>query len=174
MKTHNLPLMQNEQIYLRRFIQDDAAFMHNLMNQKAWLGQIGDRNIASIQDAKRYLQQGPIKDYQQHGFGLYLIADRNSDIPLGTCGLLKRSYLSAPDIGFAISQPHAKKGYGFMASLMVLKHAKQQCNINELFATTKQSNQASKGLLTKLGFAQLQLLKVADEDLPLALFHRVL
>ncbi len=145
-------IAENETIYLRKFTLGDAEFMLNLMNQPGWIEQIGDRNIHNHAAAKEYLKTGPMHTYKKYNFGLYLIVSKADDTPLGTCGLLQRSYLDAPDLGFAISDAFYRLGIGYQSALLVLQHAKLDFSISTLYATTKPSNQASQRLLCKLGF----------------------
>lgn len=155
-------------IYLRKLCLEDAQFILDLTNQKAWLENIGDRNIYSIKDARRFLKKGPMQAYKTHNFGLYLIAKQGSHEPIGVCGLIKRTYLNAPDLGFAISERYYRKGYAFEASRLVLSNALQVSQSSFIYAATKKGNTPSQLLLTKLGFKKLpQALVISDEQLVL-------
>ncbi len=41
-----------------------------------------------------------IASYEKNGFGLYRTALKDTDEPIGICGLVKRDGLDAPDVGF--------------------------------------------------------------------------
>lgn len=155
-------------IYLRKLCLEDAEFIWDLTNQKAWLENIGDRNIHSIKDAQRFLNKGPMQAYKTHNYGLYIIVKQGSHEPIGVCGLVQRSYLNAPDLGFAISEKYYRKGYAFAASSLVLSNAFQVSQSSFIYAATKQGNTASQLLLTKLGFEKLQqALMISGEQLVL-------
>jgi ribosomal-protein-alanine N-acetyltransferase len=62
---------------------------------------IGDRGVRTLGDAYRYISEGPIASYRKFGFGLYLVALKDSGVSAGICGLLKRDSLEHSDIGFA-------------------------------------------------------------------------
>lgn len=146
-------IASNHRVYLRKVILQDAPFIYDLLNQRDWLQFIGDRNIRSLGDAKNYIQTGPIQAYQRHGFGLYLVAGKNDDKPLGLCGFLKRSYLSAPDLGFAISEHYHRQGFGYSAASLAMSIASKIVNTTTIYATVNKDNVASYALLEKLGFA---------------------
>ena len=44
---------------------------------------------------------GPVASYKQFGFGLYLVALKETGVPIGICGLLKRESMQDIEIGFA-------------------------------------------------------------------------
>jgi hypothetical protein len=41
-----------------------------LLNSPGWIEFIGDRNIKTDEQARTYLENGPLKSYEQNGFGL--------------------------------------------------------------------------------------------------------
>ena len=83
-----MPLIETERLTIDYFHTDDAAFIVKLVNTPGWLQYIGDRNVKSLDDAHRYLENGPLKSYQQWGFGLYRVALKQSGTAIGMCGLL--------------------------------------------------------------------------------------
>jgi RimJ/RimL family protein N-acetyltransferase len=143
-------VITTDRLILREFTTDDTAFIIELLNTPGWLQFIGDRNVKSADDAKNYLLNGPIKSYLQHGFGLSMV-ELKSGIPIGMCGLIKRTYLETPDIGFAFLPAYNGKGYAFEIASAVLLDAAVNLKINQVQAITLQSNKSSVKLLEKLG-----------------------
>jgi ribosomal-protein-alanine N-acetyltransferase len=165
-------LVQNEHIYLRKLTLDDAEFILELTNEPGWLEQIGDKQIYSIKQAAHFIKSGPIQTYKRYGFGLYLIVLKRNSQPLGVCGLLKRSYLNAPDLGYAITQKAYRQGYAQMSCELVLTMVKDLNNVSYIYASTKPSNLASQNLLIKLGFVQEGALMSSSLDDNLLLFMK--
>jgi len=58
-----------ERLTIRPFSLDDAAFIVALVNDPDWLRFIGDMAVHSEDDARRYLESGPLAMYRQHGLG---------------------------------------------------------------------------------------------------------
>ena len=56
---------------LRHIKSGDAAFILDLLNWPSFLENIGDRGVRSLDDAHRYIEQGPQSSYARHGFGLF-------------------------------------------------------------------------------------------------------
>ena len=94
-------ILQTERLLLREFTEDDAAFIVELLNSPGWIQYIGDRNIKTEEQAREYLNNGPLKSYRQNGFGLYMVEKKDDHTPIGMCGIIKRDTLNNPDIGFA-------------------------------------------------------------------------
>lgn len=51
---------------------DDAPFMLALLNDPSWLHFVGDRGIRTIEEAQRYILNGPVEMYARLGFGIYV------------------------------------------------------------------------------------------------------
>ncbi len=145
-------ILETERLLLRELVLNDAPFIVELLNTPGWLQYIGDRNVHTREEAHGYLQAGPLKSYAEHGFGLYLVADRNNEEPLGMCGLLQRDYLPYPDIGFAFLPQHNGKGLGYEAAHALLDTATKQWDMTTVGAITLPRNITSVRLLKKLGF----------------------
>jgi ribosomal-protein-alanine N-acetyltransferase len=126
-------ILETERLLLRRLTKDDATFILELLNEPAFLENIGDRGARTLADARRYIARGPVASYRKFGFGLYLVELKESGAPIGICGLLKRDWLKDVDIGFAFLQKFWWQGY-----------ARES-------AAAKPTNQASITLLEKLG-----------------------
>ncbi len=144
-------MIQTERLLLRQFTLTDTPFIIELLNTEGWIKYIGNRNVKTAEQARQYLNNGPIKSYADNGFGLYMVALQNSQIPIGMCGLIKRDYLSHPDIGYAFLPQYTGQGYAFEAAKTVLQHAFNRLQMEKIFAITLAANAPSVKLLQKLG-----------------------
>ncbi len=160
-------MLETERLVLRHFNRDDAAFVLRLVNEPAWLRHIGDRGVRTLEDARGYIQQGPVEMYGRLGFGLFLVELKESAIPIGLCGLIKRGELEHVDIGFAFLAEYWGQGYAFESSSSVLSWARDVLGFSKILAITSQGNSASGKLLEKLGFRFKGLVRLGAEDLKL-------
>ncbi len=94
---------ETPRLLIRRLDATDAPFILRLLNEPSFLENIGDRGVRSLDDARAYLAKGPLASYEQHGFGLFHVSLKAGGDAIGMCGLLKRDWLDAPDVGFAFS-----------------------------------------------------------------------
>jgi RimJ/RimL family protein N-acetyltransferase len=168
---NNVVSLSTERLVLRPFGTKDAAFILELMNTREWKEFIGERGIKNLDDAVATLQGGPIKSYAENGFGLMAMCLKVDDLVIGMCGLLKRNYLSAPDLGFALLPSYAGKGFAHEACKSILLHAKEKLKLSRILAITEQQNFRSQRLLIKLGFVQQEKILPEGENEELNLFE---
>ena len=148
--------LEAKRLLLRKVCLGDAEFILQLTNEPGWLRFIGDKNIASLEDAEAYIEESIIASYRKNGFGIWLVELRGSDgsqaLPIGTCGLINRPTLKDVDLGFAFLASHAGHGYAFEAARAVIDYVKKTSELTRLLAITLPDNERSINLLSKLGF----------------------
>jgi RimJ/RimL family protein N-acetyltransferase len=162
-------MIETARLAVRKFSEDDAEFMLRLLNEPSFLRYVGDRGVRTIADACKYIREGPLASYERHGFGLYLVELKDSRVPIGICGLLKRESLEDCDVGFAFLTQFWSKGYAFEAASAVLAQARA-AGRKRILAITSQDNIASIALLEKLGFRFDRLAQVYENEPELSVF----
>jgi len=162
-----MTLIETNRLAISHLTTEDAAFIMKLVNSPGWLQYIGDRNVKSLEDGRRYLENGPLKSYAQWGFGLFRVALKSTNTAIGICGLIKRSELEDIDLGFALLPAYAGQGYAYEAAAAVLTYAQQQLHLKRLVAITMVDNAASLKLLQKLGFRFERMIHLNNENLAL-------
>lgn len=148
-----MEICQTQRLKIRRFEESDSAFILKLLNEKSFIKNINDKKVRNDQDAINYLLEGPIANYKKFGFGLYLVTLKDSDIPIGMCGLLKRDDFEYADLGYSILEAFCSKGYATEASTAILKEENKNHNLGKVVAATLPDNVSSNHLLKKLGFS---------------------
>ena len=162
--------LETQRLSLRAFTVDDAQFVLTLLNEPSFIRYIGDKKVRNLDDARRYLLNGPIASYERHGFGLCVVELKESKTPIGMCGLLKREELPDPDIGFAFMPDFWSKGFGFEAATAVLNDARERRGIDRVLAITSLDNEASIKLLERLGFKFERVVKLSTDGEQVRLF----
>ena len=165
-------VLETERLILRQFSIADAKFILTLLNEPSFLRFIGDKKVRDIDGAQQYILNGPIASYKQKGFGLYLVALRESGTPIGMCGLLKREELPDVDIGFAFLPAFWNQGFAFEAAAGVIKYGEQELKLKRLVAITNPDNEASIKLLQRLGFTFEGVITLSDGRDQVKLFAR--
>lgn len=145
-------VLETERLTLRWLGTDDAAFILQLVNEPSWLRHIGDKGVHTVEDARNYIENGPVAMYRRLGFGSYLVELKESGEPIGICGLIKRESLEEIDLGFAFLSAFWGKGFAFEAAGAVMEYGRRAFGIPRLLAVTSQDNHVSARLLEKLGF----------------------
>ena len=163
-------VLQTERLILRKLSLNDTDFIIELVNSPGWLQYIGYRNIHTTEDAIRYLVDGPLKSYEQYGFGLLLIQLKTTMAPIGMCGLLKRDTLPLPDLGYALLPAYEGQGYITEANRAYLAYLEEQLQIEQLLAITNLHNEKSIRVLEKLDFVFERYMNMSGDDHPVRLF----
>jgi len=143
--------IQTDRLTLRDFTLADAPFILKLVNTPEWLEFIGDKHVHNLQDAERYLTNGPIKSQAEHGYALWAVGMRNTQELIGMCGFVKREKFEHPDIGFALMPNQAGKGYGYEMANATLTYGRDTLRFPTILGITSPHNDRSIGVLTKIG-----------------------
>jgi RimJ/RimL family protein N-acetyltransferase len=146
-------ICETPRLRVRRLESADAPFILRLLNEPSFLENIGDRGVRSLDDARAYLAKGPFASYEQHGFGLFHVSLKEGGDAVGMCGLLKRDWLDAPDVGFALLPEFWSKGYAYESSVGVIEWARGSFGVNRVIGIVKPGNTGSIRVLEKLGMA---------------------
>jgi RimJ/RimL family protein N-acetyltransferase len=163
-------ILETNRLLLREFTLDDTPFIIELLNSPGWIEFIGDRNVKTEEQAKLYLQNGPLKSYKENGFGLSMVQLKDGNTPIGMCGIIRRHNLDGTDIGFAFLPEFISKGYGYEIAWAVLKHAKAVLQLPTILAITVPHNRASIKLLEKIGLKFVKLFHFPDSEEELLLY----
>ena len=160
-------VLETERLVLRWFEIKDAPFILELVNDPAWIQFIGDKGIRNLEDAQKYILNGPVDMYNKVGFGLYLVEQKEDLTPLGMCGLIKRDSLEDVDIGFAFLEKFRSKGYGYESASAVIEYGVQQLGLKRIVAITTIDNINSGKLLEKVGLRFEKIISESGENLKL-------
>lgn len=167
-------VIHTPRLLLRPFTVSDADFICSLLNTPGWLTFIGDRGIRCAADAVSYLENGPLAHYRKHGFGLMMVIRREDDFPLGMCGLIQRSELPHPDLGFAFLPQYEGAGYAFEAAQHIILEAPALYGLTELLAIVMPENKRSINLLQKLEFSWQGSIQMSQDAKPLHQYRKCL
>jgi RimJ/RimL family protein N-acetyltransferase len=165
-----LLVIQTQRLRLRHFSSDDAEFVLELLNEPSFLRFIGDKGVRSLDDARRYIANGPVDSYERNGFGLYLVELKEDGTAIGMCGLLKRDGLPDPDIGFAFLPRYWSRGYAVEAAAEVITYAREILRLTRILAITSLDNESSGRLLEKIGLKFERTVKLSEDGEELRLF----
>lgn len=163
-------VLETERLILRRMTTGDAAFILELLNEPSFVRFIGDRGVRTLEDARRYILEGPVYSYERNGFGLYLVELKDGRAPAGMCGLVKRDALPDADVGFAFLPAYWSKGYALESASAVLAYARDVLGMGRVVAITDPENEASARLLGKMGLRFDRMIRLSAEGPEVRLF----
>jgi RimJ/RimL family protein N-acetyltransferase len=160
-----MKIAETERLRLRTISLDDAdvAFHLALLNDPAFIQNIGDRGVRTLEDSRRYIAEGPVAMQERCGHSMYVVELKDSGTPVGMCGLIKRETLVDVDIGYAFLPAFRGRGYAYEAARATVEHARA-LGITRLAGITSPANTASNQLLAKLGLRFKCLMHLTPED----------
>jgi RimJ/RimL family protein N-acetyltransferase len=163
-------VLETERLSLRRFSLDDAAFVVEMVNDPAWLEHIGDRNVKTLEEARAYLRKGALDMYDRMGFGMYVVTLKDSEEPIGTCGLIKRDALDDVDIGFAFLPRFRGQGYALESAAATLEYGKSVLGLKRIVAIVSPANHRSIRLLESIGLKFERPITLPGDDEEISLY----
>jgi RimJ/RimL family protein N-acetyltransferase len=163
-------VIETPRLSLREISIADDAFIFLLMNEPAYVQHIGDRGIRTLENARSYILEKFTASYAKYGYGLYLVELKGTQIPIGICGLVRRTVLEHPDIGFAFRQEYRSQGFAFESANAVLQYGRGPLGLKVVLAITSPANPPSIRLLEKLGLRYQKMIRVPPVDRDSMLF----
>src|SRR6187455_941770 len=160
-----LPEFETARLTLRRLDFEDATFIVRLLNEPSFLENIGDRGVRSIEDAHRYLREGPMAMYEKYGYGLWHVALKDGTF-IGMCGLLKRDNLPDPDIGYAFLPPFWGQGYAYEAAAGTFQQCAGKFGLKRVLGVVSVGNTGSIRVLEKLGMTFERMFTMREGEAP--------
>ena len=157
-----MPVLETDRLILRRLAVEDAEFILRLLNEPSFLRFIGDKGVRTIDDARDYILNGPVHSYERFGFGLYLTELKETQVPIGICGLLKRDSLENVDVGFAFLPEFWQQGYAIESAAAVMAYGRNILGLDRIVAITSPGNDQSIKVLVKLGLRFERTIKLSE------------
>ena len=161
---------ETARLRIRHFTLEDAEFILRLLNEPTFIQNIVDKGVRTLDAARAYLRDGPIASYERHGFGLNCVELRDSAVPIGMCGLIKRDSLEDADIGYALLPEHCSKGYAHEAAMAVMATAGGEFGMRRVVAVTNAENERSIRLLERMGFRYERMIALHDGEPEIKLY----
>lgn len=161
---------ETERLFISEITLEDAPFIVELYNDKDYIHFIRDKNVRTIEDAKKNIQETFINIYRKQDFGYYKVSLKSDNTPIGTSGLMKRDGLDYVDIGFAYLKEYRGKGYAYEATKRILDFAIEELKISPIAAITTQENISSSNLLERMGFIHERNICIPNDPEELRLF----
>lgn len=78
-------VLETDRLILRWLEPGDAPFILELLNQPSFLHFIGDRGVGTIEEARKYIRQGPGRSYAEQGFRLYMVELKEMILSRSAC-----------------------------------------------------------------------------------------
>jgi RimJ/RimL family protein N-acetyltransferase len=144
--------LDTDRLHLRPLQPSDAAGMYAMLSDpesmKYWISP----PVPKIEDAAKLLQEDLDSDAAGNSL-CWAITLRGSDEMIGKCILFHFSHANhRAEIGFILNRKHWRQGLTYEALVAVIAFAFDRLDLHRIEADVDPDNQASLGILDKLGF----------------------
>ena len=168
---NDLKSLRTARLDLRPIGLDDAPLMFAIWNDAAFIRNVGDRGVRTLDQARDAIRAGALKLFEEHGFGPFSMTRRDDGTQIGICGLFKRDVLDAPDIGFAVLPDFCGHGFAGEAATAVVEHARTDLGLAMLTAIVSPDNTPSIGLIEKLGLRFEGMITMPGDQVAIRLYR---
>ena len=173
---HEIPDLETHRLLIRPFVMDDLADVHRLFDVELHAADLSTEEMVSLEERAHWLQWAVLNYKQlamlhQPPYGDRAIILKSSGQMVGSCGYVPclnafeqlpyfaagetigRSGRYSAEFGlfYAISPAHQRQGYASEAAGALVDYAFQCLNLKRIVATTNHDNNASIGVMRKLG-----------------------
>lgn len=166
-------ITETSRLTLRLLNENDVGMILELLNEEAFISNIGDKQVRTELDALNYINSGPLAIQRDFGFSLYCCVRKTDGKAIGLSGLIKRDGIEFPEVGFAFLSKYCQQGYGFESAEAAILHATNILALKHLQAICNPDNHASVALLSRLGFSFNKNINLDNNDKTVMLFDRL-
>lgn len=159
----NEPTYETERLLLRPTTVEDAPFILELMNSPAWIANIGDRGVRTVEDAEQYIQTKMRPQLEHLGYSNNTVIRKSDGAKMGSCGVYDREGLEGVDIGFSFLPDYWGKGYAYEAAHKMKELAFGEFGLSVINGITIEANLPSRRLLEKLGLKLIKMIQLPND-----------
>ena len=148
-------ILETPRLFLRKKVVEDAPFFFELNSNILVTQYTGDgpfENLKAAEDIVKYV----IGQYEQNGYGRWLVAEKETNNPIGWCGLKFHNDTNETDIGYRFLESAWGKGYATESAKACIEYGFKHFNLNHIIGNAMKENTASINVFKKLGMTYLK------------------
>ncbi len=156
-------ITETERLILRKMEPTDAPFFLELNANPNVTRYTGDGAFKNIEEAET-ITLYVISQYQKYGFGRWLVIEKESNSPIGWCGLKYLEDIKEVDLGYRFLEGKWGKGYATEASVACLNYGFYNLNLNKIIGRADVNNHASINVFKKLKMSFIKTESYPEHD----------
>lgn len=145
-------VLATERLTLREMALDDLDFVAAMLDHPEVMRFYPKRYTRD--EARAWIER-QVQRYADHGHGLWLVAERDSQTPVGQVGLMMQEVEGTlePEIGYLVHRPFWRRGYASEAARGVCDYAFGVLDRPKVISLIRPENIPSQGVARTLGMA---------------------
>ena len=143
-------ILETPRLFIRKKIIEDAPFLFELNSNflvTRYTGDVAFKNIIEAENIVRYI----INQYNKNGYARWLVIEKETEKPLGWCGLKYHDDTKETDIGYRFLQSAWGKGFATEAARACIDYGFNSFNLSRIIGNAMKDNVASIKVFEKLG-----------------------
>ncbi len=143
-------ILETPRLYLREMTQEDFADLcETLQDKKAMYAY---EHAFSDEEAQEWLDK-MFRRYENDGFGLWAVIDKESGAFLGQCGITWQDVNGeqVPEIGYLFKRKYWHNGYAAEAAQGCKKYAFETLGFDRVYSIIRDNNYASQNVAKRNG-----------------------
>jgi len=157
-----MKILETERFILRVPTLRDAPLILALFNQPDCVQYMGEKNLKTVEDAEKYLEDKFFTMYQKYGFCLFIIQLSSLNVSAGICGLVKRDSMDDVEIGYAMLSAYQNQGIAIETGLAVRNYAFNDLGLKRLAGLTAVDNHGSAHVLERIGLDYIKNIQLKE------------
>ncbi|MCL2817920.1 MAG: GNAT family N-acetyltransferase [Clostridiales bacterium] len=143
-------ILETDRLFLRKMQQPDYPALCKILQDAdvmyAYEGAFSDT------ETQEWLNK-QIKNYAEHGFGLWAVMLKTTGEMIGQCGLTMQDYHEKKvlEIGYLFQKSFWGQGYATEAAIACREYAFEKLNAEEVFSIVRDTNIASQNVAKRNG-----------------------
>jgi RimJ/RimL family protein N-acetyltransferase len=152
----NAPIiLETERLIIREHNLSDTTFSFELNSNPLVTRYTGDRAFENLQAAENLVYY-VMNQYKENGYGRWLVALKDSNEPIGWCGLKFHTDTKETDIGYRFLESAWGKGYATESAKACIDYGFKHFNLDHIIGNDMKENLASINVFKKLGMTYLK------------------
>ena len=146
------PILETDRLLLRHFNLDDAEAFFRMVSDPEVTRYTGGVGAKTLEEARKELEQRPLRDYQVHGYGRFAAVYKATGQVIGFAGLKYLEDVNEVDLGYRFFKEYWGQGLATEASKALVPYGFDVVRLPRIIAFADPENKASRRVLEKVGF----------------------
>ncbi len=147
-------ILETPRLVLREKIVEDAPFFFELNSNYNVVKYTGDSPFNNLEEAESIVRY-VMNQYKENGYGRWLVALKETNAPIGWCGLKYHTDTKETDIGYRLLESAWGKGYATEAAKACIEYGFEHFKLERIIGDAMKDNTASINVFKKLGMTYL-------------------
>ena len=143
-------ILETERLIIREHVLSDAPFFFTLNSNYNVVKYTGDVSFNNLEEAEKIVRY-VMNQYKENGYGRWLVAEKETNNPIGWCGLKFHTDTKETDIGYRFLESAWGKGYATESAKACIDYGFKHFDLNCIIGDAMKENTASINVFKKLG-----------------------